>query len=142
MANATTDRKTVFTPEAILRVKGPYGIPAATKVPRGVAQVIDDNNRMVNPGTTTEVVAGVTHDAYDNSAGVADAVKGELYEGPHCFAAHGVNPPTVADVEKMGYMADNQTVSRLAADGSPAGVIEGIESDGQIRINIGKRPLA
>jgi hypothetical protein len=141
MANATTDRKTIFTPETLLRVKGPFGLPATTKVPRGVAQVIDDNARMVNPGTTTEVVAGVTHDAYDNSTGAADDVKGELYEGPHYFDAHATNPPTIADIGKMGYMSDNQTVSKTSTDGSPAGVIEMVDSDG-VLVNIGKRPLA
>jgi hypothetical protein len=142
MADATRDRSAVPQPEVLnLGVMGPFGLAAAYKVPAGVAQNLDSSGRLKSPASTTEVVAGVTHEAYDNTSGSNDAVKAALYRGPHKFALHATHPPTAADIGQMGYFSDNQTVSRLASDGTPGGKIEMVESDGVV-VNVGWMPIS
>jgi hypothetical protein len=141
MADATKDRKTVFEPLATtLGPMGDFGLAANYVVPAGVAQTLDVNGRPKSPGATNEIVAGVTHQAFDNTGGANDAIKIPLFRGPHKFALHGVNPPTKADIGQMAYFADNQTVSKNAADGSPGGKIESVEADG-VTVNVGWMPL-
>lgn len=141
MANAVKDRKTVFEPLATtLGAMGDFGLAANYVVPAGVAQNLDAFGRLKNPGAADEIVAGVTHEPYDNTGGANDAVKCRLFRGPHKFALHGVNPPTPDDIGRMSYLADNQTVSRVASDGSPGGRIESIEPDGVV-VNVGWMPL-
>jgi hypothetical protein len=141
MANAIKDRKTVFEPLATaLGPMGDFGLTANYVVPAGVAQNLDANGRPKNPGSADEIVAGVTHQPFDNTGGANDAIKVPLYRGPHKFALHGINPPTAEDNGRMAYFADNQTVSRSAADGSPGGKIESVEADGVV-VNVGWMPL-
>jgi hypothetical protein len=131
MANATKDRKTTYWPATLVQPKlGPYGLPAAGTVLKGVMQTLDTSARPKNPGAVAEIVVGVSMDLRDNSAGANDAVKGDFQTGPFKFALHGTNPPTNADVGQIGYASDNQTISRLASDGSQAGIIMLVESDG------------
>jgi hypothetical protein len=142
MADATLDRKTEFVPSAInLPQPGGYGVAAADVIQNGVMQTLDSSDRPKNPGSTSERVIGVAAERYDNSAGANDAIKANFRRGPHKFALHATNPPVAGDVGKMGYASDNQTISKDAGDGSLAGEILLVESDG-VWVNIGYAPLA
>lgn len=132
MANLTKDRNTETIPATLQQPQlGPYGVPAAAVVYRGLMYTLDSSARPKNPGAVNEVVVGVNiTEKLDNTSGANDALKTAPFTGVFKFDLHGTNPPTAADVLKPGYASDNHTISRTAADGSYAGVIVMVDTDG------------
>lgn len=130
MANLTADRKTKMTTDVYVQpIAGPFDATAATRYYRGLAYAVDANGRLVNPAAGL-VVPGFCLDPVDNSAGANGAVKVPLNTGRACFDAHGVNPPTVADIGQLAYFSDNHTVSRTSTDGAKGGRIDHVDADG------------
>lgn len=128
MADATTARSPQEStaakqlPTTVLKAK------ASTTYYAGTMQTADSNGRATNPTSTSQIVAGVVTRGVDNSTGANDAKDVELRTGPHRFALHGTHPPTVADLFKMVYASDNQTISNDATDGSVAGLLLDVTS--------------
>lgn len=138
MANATKDRKYEKKASAIYAAQEVANALAARSYYMGTMQVIDVNGRCDNPsvGNAALRVGGVVKEAVDNTLGANDAVKIELETGEFKFLKDGTNPPTNADIGKMVFAVDNQTISRSAATGSPAGVLTEVETDG-VMVGIG-----
>lgn len=65
----------------------------------------------------------------DNSAGAAGAVSVEYRSGIFGFANLAADAVTQAEVGKLCYIADDQTVAKTngSATRSPAGIVDGIE---------------
>jgi len=131
MANLTKDRNTLSLASTRTRgLTGPYGLAANAKTYKGVMFSLDANGRVKDPANGDNKVMGVHRLSLDNTGGANDALKAEGYRGPHCFDAHGVHPPTVADIGKKGYASDNHTISNTAADGCDAGIITNVDASG------------
>lgn len=132
MANATRDIKTERKASNLYRPKEVANAIGGRVYYTGTMQVIDANGRADNPGGGNIAlrVVGIVWDHTDNSAGANDERKVELETGEVKMKKHATNPPTWADRGKMVFASDNQTISRSAADGSPAGVLTEVEVDG------------
>jgi hypothetical protein len=94
-------------------------------------QVLDTAGRPKNPGTTTDIVVGVVTAQgknIDNTAGANDATQVCLQPGPFKWDLHATHPPTNADLFHPVYASDNHTISRLASDGSLAGMLILVEA--------------
>lgn len=125
MANLTKDRATVKTGPSAFKEQLVANALAATVYYIGLLKIIDANGRAADPGAgnaaLTGAKAGVVKDRVDNSLGANDALKVELETGVFCFDKSGTSAPTVADIGKVCYGADNHTISMTAADGPPVG---------------------
>jgi hypothetical protein len=141
VANATKDRATDFFPSALNQTMVEAKLVADYIAYAGTMQTRDANGRLKNPGATAERVTGVVIEHKDATGKATDVISANLRRGAHKFALHGVNPPTAADIGKLGYASDNVTISKTAADGSLAGEIIAVETDG-VFVDIGKAVLA
>jgi hypothetical protein len=133
MANATTGRNTHERASNLYRPQGTGNADAATKYYAGTMQGRKSTGELRNPAVAnaaTDRVFGVVKDDVDNTLGAAGDKIVELKRGIFKFAKDGTNPPTPADHGKMVFAVDNQTISRSAATGIPAGICEQVDSDG------------
>jgi hypothetical protein len=133
MANKTTSRNTEERASNLYRPLAVLNAAAATRYSSGTMQCSAPDGTARNPAVAnaaTDRVIGVVKEDVDNSTGVAGDRKVELKRGIFKWAKDGTNPPTPADVGKMVFAVDNQTISRSAATGTPAGLCEQVDSDG------------
>jgi hypothetical protein len=131
MVNFVKDRNTkTLTSSKNQPIVGPFGLPAASTIYKGLMYTLDSSGRPKSPGAVGEIVAGFSVQQIDNTGGANDALKCDLQTGPACWDGHAVNPPTIADLYRVVYASDNHTVSRLASDGSRAGILIGVDADG------------
>lgn len=77
---------------------------------------------------------GRAEETVDNGAGAAGDASLTYRTGQFCFANAGSDPITQADVGKLCYIVDDQTVAKTNGTGtrSPAGIVEGIEGAGAV----------
>jgi hypothetical protein len=138
VAQATKDRKTEKKASALYQSQIVANALAARKYYAGTMQVIDAAGRADNPSVANAAlrVGGVVKLTVDNLLGANDAEKVELETGEFKFAKDGATPPTAADIGKTVFASDNQTISRSAAAGSPAGVLTEVETDG-VMVGVG-----
>lgn len=103
---------------------------AAVKVFMG-AIVMRNAAGYVTKGATATGCIGVgrASDTFDNSAGAAGDLRCEYRTGIFGFANLAADLVTQADVGKLCYIADDQTVAKTdgTATRSPAGYVDGIE---------------
>jgi len=141
MANLAKERATTKNALATLREQLVGNALAATKYYAGLIGIIDDNQRVVNPGAGNAALAGaragVIKLTVDNTLGGNDAVKVELETGVFNFDKHGVNPPLV--VGSIAYASDNHTISRDPADGPAVGRVWAIHA---ASVDVSFGPLA
>jgi hypothetical protein len=131
MSNLATARKTQSYAASLIGPQlGPYGAAEATTYYPGTMQTLDSSGRPKNPGTVTEIVAGIVFELVDNSAGANDAKNVIVRPGCYKLTLHGTHPPTAADLLKPAYASSNHEISRLASDGSLAGIVILVETDG------------
>lgn len=85
----------------------------------------------VTKGATTTACIGVgrASETFDNTAGAAGDLRCEYRTGIFGFANLAADLVTQADVGKLCYIADDQTVAKTGGTGtrSPAGYVDGIE---------------
>lgn len=135
MANATADRNTKEYASNIYQAQVVRNAAAATVYYSGTMQCDDGTGALRNPAVAnaaTDRVVLVVKDGVDNSAGAAADKKVEGKTGIFFFAKAGVNPPTAADAAKYAtvFAIDNQTISRSAAAGPPAGHCVQVDTNG------------
>lgn len=131
MTNLAKDRNTDLQPSTEVQpLLGGFGLAANAKTFKGTLFILDANGRPTDPGAVASIVAGIHRLTLDATGLANDAIKAEGYTGPVKLDLHGVNPPTAADTLKFAYASDNHTISRLASDGSLAGIILQVEADG------------
>lgn len=133
MANATADRNTKEFASNIHAAQMVRNAAAATTYYSGTMQSDDGTGAARNPAVAnaaTDRVVGVVKDGVDNSAGAAGDKKVEFKTGIFKFAKSGSTPPTAADHFKTVFAVDNQTISRSAAAGVPAGICIQVDTDG------------
>lgn len=103
---------------------------AAVKVFMG-AIVMRNAAGYVTKGATATGCIGVgrASDTFDNSAGAAGDLRCEYRTGIFGFANLAADLVTQADVGKLCYIADDQTVAKTdgTATRSPAGYVDGFE---------------
>lgn len=133
MANATTDRNTKELGSNVLKEQIVRNALAATIYYSGTMQSDDGTGAARNPAVAnaaTDRVVGVVKEHVDNSGGATADKKVEFITGIFKFAKSGSTPPTAADHQKTVFAVDNQTISRSAAAGVPAGVCIQVDTDG------------
>lgn len=138
MANLTRDRKSDPNLSYLnMAYFGPFKLAANQVIYAGCMYALNALGRPINPGATTDIVAGVASEQMSNTAGAPwyksgldDDAKSQvnLYSGVFSMDPHGTHPPTIADLWKPAYASDNHTISRLATDGSRAGVIVWVDA--------------
>lgn len=117
-----------IAPERDLRDTA-YPVAANAKIYVG-ALVMLSATGFAQPAATAAglIVAGVSRQFVDNTGGADGAVKVTVRRATVKF----INGDAIAqaDVGKMAYAVDDQTVSKGAVGKSPAGVIVEVEADG------------
>ena len=88
--------------------------------------------------TAGGVVLGVMQERIDNSGGSAGDKSGEIRAGVYKFANSGTNAVGQGDIGSVCYVEDDQTVASAAGGGQViAGVVEEIDSDGDVWVVVG-----
>lgn len=108
---------------------------AAAKLIYAGALVMRDASGNATPGATATGCqgAGRAEEQVDNSSGLAGAKTVRIKTGPFSYAnSSSSDEITKADIGKMAWVVDDQTVAKTSASGtrSPAGVIVGLDSSG------------
>jgi hypothetical protein len=136
MAALAVDR---IAPERDLRDTA-YPVAAAAKIYVG-ALVFLNATGFAEPASTAagKIVAGVSRQQVDNTSGADGAVKVTVRRAAYKF----INGDAIAeaDLGKLAYAVDDQTVSKGAAGKSPVGVIVEVEADG-VWVAVASRPAA
>lgn len=129
MANLSNE----FGPNQISNLLAQVQVPVyqSTRIYQGaMVALLTASGYAVNAGTpATGPVAGVARASCDNSTGSSGDKNINLIEGLFLLPAHATHPPVTADVGKVVYASDNNTISNTASDGIVAGVLVGIDSD-------------
>ena len=103
---------------------------AAVKVWKGGILMRNAAGFVTKGGAATGCIGiGRAEATVDNSTGAAGAVSVEYRSGVFGFANLAADAVTQADVGKLCYIADDQTVAKTSgsATRSPAGIVDGIE---------------
>lgn len=112
-----------------------YDAMAAVKIFAG-GIVMRNASGLLTKGATATGCFGVgrAEATVDNSAGAAGAVSLTYRAGQFAFANHSGDLIAQADVGKVCYIVDDQTVAKTNGAGtrSPAGIVEGIEAPGTV----------
>lgn len=105
-------------------------LAASVKVWKG-GMLMRNAAGFVTKGATATGCIGIgrAEATVDNSAGAAGAVSVEYRSGIFGFANLAADAVTQAEVGKLCYIADDQTVAKTngSATRSPAGIVDGIE---------------
>jgi hypothetical protein len=121
MAALTKERMTDFAGN--LPSRGTYPVAANVKIFKG-SLVVLNASRQAMPGTSATpggavICVGKASATFDNTGGSAGAFDVEVEYGTFSWEFSG----TVADVGKLAYVQDDQTVSTTATDRIAAGPI-------------------
>jgi hypothetical protein len=114
------------------------GVAATTKIYKGTLCGHNASGYMV-PMTATPnlTVMGVAECEYDNSSGANAALTANVLDGPHWF----VNGDSIgiADIGKLAYAGDDQTVYKANAAGTRprVGVITAYDATYGVQVNVG-----
>lgn len=119
------------TPELMGRLRQ-AGLAAAVNVFAGalLMRQADGNVAPAAPGAG-KVGCGLAQASVDNTAGAAGARRVELVAGTFRFAnAAAADAVTAAEIGRLCYAHDDQTVGKTATGRSPAGIVEGLDELG------------
>ncbi|NEY89324.1 hypothetical protein [Tabrizicola oligotrophica] len=103
---------------------------AAVKVFMGAIVMRNAAGHVTKGATATGCIGvGRASDTFDNTTGAAGDLRCEYRTGIFGFANLAADLVTQADVGKLCYIADDQTVAKTDGTGtrSPAGYVDGIE---------------
>ena len=131
MGAATTDRNTRHRAGLVRS----FPIAASTKLLAGTMVALNSSGLLVNPSAATTLKSvGVVQATYDNSAGLAGAMRAEVYSGvwgPFDNSA-SADAIALADVGADCWLVDNQTVAKTdgTASRSVAGRISDVTAEG------------
>lgn len=126
--SATSDRNTA---RRVGQLRS-YPVTAATLCYAGVIAVLVSGLVKPATGAAGEIAVGVFDERADNSTGSASAINAQVREGEFRFAnSAGVDAITSADVGRICYIVDNETVARFDTGGRPiAGEVKAVDSQG------------
>ena len=118
-------------------------VAAGVRIFAGTHVVLDAAGK-AKPGVTGVGLTsrGIAAFTADNRDGADGDLKIETRPGLALLAnSAGGDQITAADIGKLAYVVDDQTVAKTHANGtrSPAGVIEAVESDGMVWLWVGIR---
>lgn len=138
MADLAVERGTVKKLSALQEPLYEAFLAANQKVYKGLMQSVDANKRAANPsaGGAALFVMGVVRKSVDATGKANDELSCELEQGGFQFNKHGTNTPTIADIGKICYASDNNTISTLVTDGPMAGIIADVTAD-YVEVQIG-----
>lgn len=118
-----------------------YDVKASTKIYRGSGVVLDASGNAKEPSTSGEVTVGVALATADNSSGLAGDIRVKVREhGVFGFSnSASTDEITKAEFGDVCYWVDGGTVAKTSDTGarSVAGVILGIDGDGNVMVGIG-----
>lgn len=103
---------------------------AAVKIFAGAIVMRNAAGHVTKGATATGCIGvGRASDTFDNSAGAAGDLRCEYRTGVFGYANHAADLVTQADVGKLCYIVDDQTVAKTHGGNtrSPAGYVDGIE---------------
>lgn len=103
---------------------------AAVKIFAGAIVMRNAAGHVTKGATATGCIGvGRASDTFDNSAGAAGDLRCEYRTGVFAYANHAADLVTQADVGKLCYIVDDQTVAKTHGGNtrSPAGYVDGIE---------------
>ncbi len=112
------------------------------------------DNKKIYPGALCVVTSGYCKPGVTETAGIAvgrakaladntvtghttGGISAEVEEGTFCWDNSATDPVVQADVGNLCYIEDDHTVSHTDTNQSVAGVVVGIEPDGQIAVAMG-----
>lgn len=115
-----------------------YPAKAAAVLYAGCIGMVDSSGRLLSGATATGCVgAGRVNtngglDRWDNTSGSDGDLNVDVEEGIFKFANLGTDLVTKAELGKVCYIADNQTVAKTSGTNtrSPAGLVRQVDSDG------------
>lgn len=133
MAAATSNVDTArFGEQAVVRALMSLPVAASTHIYQGTIVCLDlDGNLVAATADATLYVVGVAQEESDNSSGSAGALRCSVERGAFYFA-NGTSTAAIvaADVGRVVYAADDQTLSRLNTSGELPAVGKVISVDG------------
>lgn len=132
MTAATKDRDTQRMPG---QLRGPFPLAAAVKCFAGTIACLDTSNNMTKGATSTGLTAiGVFDATYDNSAGAAGAIQGQVLRGIFGPFANSSAADLIENKNIGGtcYIVDDQTVAKTdgSSTRSKCGVIHYVDANG------------
>lgn len=135
MSAATSDRATQRR-GTFASMNLPVG---AQKVYAGVLAMVNTaGHAVMGAATATLKAVGIFGEQVDNSAGSGGELSAEILSG-ECLLGNsaGADEITNADIGKVCYVVDNQTVARTSAVGTRpvAGIVTGLK-DGQVFVDV------
>lgn len=138
----------IDTPERDGRFLRNLPIAASTKLYAGTLVARDASGNMVSASDTASLIVlgrlepnpdGVSGD-YDNSAGSAGDVKCVVKRGVFKFTNSSGDAITAAEVGKVCFVEDNQTVNKSGGTNKiKAGRVMDIDADGGIWVDVGSK---
>ena len=112
MTAITTAKKSLNRQDGIVY---PFQVAASTKIPEGALVSINAAGYAVNAtDAANDVFVGVADETIDNSSGAAGAKKIKIRR-TGVFTVVFAGTATIADVNTLVYVVDNQTVNLAAA---------------------------
>ena len=140
MAATTQDRTATARRYVERELADDHDVAASTTIPNGVITSADSSGNLVNAADTVgHTVLGISGRRMVNSVAAAGKVSppASVRAGVFKFATTGANAITKADIGKLCYVLDNQTVVRAAGttNSIPAGKVEAIDADGGIWVS-------
>ena len=112
-------------------------VAAGVKIYAGTATVVRAGYLRPATATAGDISAGMACATYDNTAGAAGAVIGEVERGTFGLSnGAGADEITQAHVFQLAYFLDDQSVSSVATARSAAGRIMQLEN-GQVFVELG-----
>lgn len=129
-AVASPGRFTEIKPNAGDRQRRPTVDSGETIYPGALVMLLDGMAREAVTSEPTAIVCGVSVEVAPVAAGDKILVR-EGEAGPFVLAG-----ATVADIGKIAYVVDDQTLTLTSTDACPAGVIVDVPASGKVTIDI------
>lgn len=138
MANLTAARST----PRCLGDEFEYGVLASQEIYKGSLVFLTAAGYATPTAAVGLRCVGVAQKTVDNSDGASADVNVKVMAGVHEFHnSASADEITIADLEKVCFVVDNQTVAKTDSAGTRAvaGVVKSLAPDGKVRVLIGDR---
>lgn len=113
-----------------------FGVAATTKVPKGVLTQLASGYLTSMTLGTSLVVAGVSYEEADNSAGGNGDIRCKVYRTG--IFEFNMASAAITDIGSTVYAADNVTVTKTSTGATAVGKIVAVENTNMAFIDIGE----
>lgn len=127
MTATTAERDTVAAAPSLFRFRKVGG---SIKILKGTIAMLSAGYAIVGAAATGKIALGRARDTYDNTSGADGALDGEFEWGEMPW--ENGDSIVQADVGKIAYIGDNQTVYKDSTGRSPMGEITRVDSAGKV----------